>query len=552
MFRNLFLVIACGLAVGCVDNEPQVETLPGTAVQFVYEVADSVYTLDYYIGATIRFTSTSALEGTCEWDFGDGETATGEVVTHKFTEAGTYAVTLTVAGAQSTTSPIMINDIVPILSVKSIEGDVCEVLTSGVEFAVELPNPENLEVEYEWTFPSGTIDANRDTITGFSGEDPGKVYFCNVGSQTVRLQVYLGGRALEEGTLNVQVAYNQEVPTLYYAVKGGNLMAIKLVNNKPDNMEIAPYDLGISSGQHALNLVFKDSSLYVLDCGKQFTYVNDEAENLGDGKITVVSKDGTTVETMLANSGAAFDDPFYGYAEGDYLYFSDRNTGFARALLTDRNKVFSRSDYPYYVQNALLGYYNNGWSYGAMNACFGKVNGTWYQCKTYNGYGIYRFTDADILAETTTGGEAAPEAGIALSSMSVKSFVWDANNQVIYFSIYDTGYEGVYRCTLTELDAIGSTKGNLAPYELTMADGTGIIPITTAGLGEGSSGEFIGVCQMALDESDGSVYFGYRSSESDVRSGLMRYNPATGYIEYLVEGVEVYGLAVNQTPSKLF
>ena len=70
---------------------------------------------------------------------------------------------------------------------------------------------------------------------------------------------------------------------------------------------------------------------------------------------------------------------------------------------------------------------------------------------------------------------------------------------------------------------------------------------------EGTSGEFIGICQLALDEATGAVYFGLRSAYPDeVKSGLMRYNPNTGYIEHVVEGVEVYGVAVNNTKSKLF
>ncbi|WP_254555103.1 hypothetical protein, partial [Salmonella enterica] len=80
----------------------------------------------------------------------------------------------------------------------------------------------------------------------------------------------------------------------------------------------------------------------------------------------MMSKDGSKVETMLSNSSAAFDDPFFGYIEGGKLYFSNRNTGFSTINLTERNQSFNRDDYPYYVQNDHLGYYNNGLSYGAM------------------------------------------------------------------------------------------------------------------------------------------------------------------------------------------
>jgi hypothetical protein len=92
----------------------------------------------------------------------------------------------------------------------------------------------------------------------------------------------------------------------------------------------------------------------------------------------------------------------------------------------------------------------------------------------------------------------------------------------------------------------------LNPYKLKLANGKTVTPITEAGKGEGSSGEFIGICQMALDENDGSVYFGLRSADATVKSGLMRYNPATGFIEHVIEGIEVYGVAINKTKSKLF
>ena len=553
ILKNYLILALIGVFVfACVDNVPLEENLPSAAVDFTYKITDDSYQFDYYIGSTIEFSSISYMEGECTWDFGDGNTSTGQVVEHKYAEEGTYYVKLTVAGEKTKTYPIMISDIVPIMSVDPIEGGICEVLETPVTISMELPNPEGLDVEYLWIFPEGTTDGEGNAMTTSDSENPGVLKFGNVGSQTVRLQAKLGGRSLEEGRVNVQVGFNEEVPTLYYAVKGGNIMALKLPETKPAGMKIMPYDMGISSGKHALNILFNDESLYILDCGQQFTYVDDAAGVMGDGRITVMSKDGVKLETMLTNPGAAFNDPFYGAIDGDNLLFSDRNTGIHIASLKDRNKVFSLSEFPFKVQNQTLGYYNNGYSYGSMNACFTKINGVWHWCKTYNGTGIFRFTDADILKEINTGGLPAPAAGIALTGMSPKSIAWDAKNQFVYFSVYDTGYEGLYKCTLEQLSGI-ATKGALATYKLTTAAGKSVVPITETGRGEGSSGEFIGICQLALDEATGDVYFGYRSSDPDeIKTGLMRYNASSGKLEHVIEGVEVYGVAINNTKSKLF
>jgi len=544
----------------CIDELPLVENLPNPDVAFTYSVIDNTYQIDYYVGATVQFVSKSAAQGTCSWDFGDGTTAAGTTVTHKYAVAGTYAVKLTVEGSGSLTQTILISDIRPIMKLNPIEGGLCEVLSTYVSFNVELPNPEALTEEYTWTFPAGTLNESGAAKESFIGKDPGRVKFSNVGSQTVRLKVKLGERLLEESNLNVQVAYNSAVPTLYFAVKTGNIMALKLVGTAPAGMQINPFDLGVKSGQHPLNILFNDTSLYVLDCGKQFTYVNDVDENLGDGRITVVSKSGSKVETMLTNTTQAFGDPFYGYIEGTKLFFADRNTGITTINLNERNRslIFTgystthyRPDFPYYVQNTTLGYYGQGISFGAINAGFGKINGVWYWCKTFSGNGIFRFTDADILPAPITGNGVLPASGVALDGMSPKSFVWDTKNQVLYFSIYDTGYEGIYRCTLAQLNNIKS-RTDLAPFKLTLANGKTVTPITEVGKGEGSAGEFIGICQLALDENDGSVYFGLRSADATVKSGLMRYNPASGKIEYVIQGVEVYGVAVNKAKAKLF
>ena len=539
------------VAASCVDHIPLIEELPSTDVAFNYSVSDDSYQLDYYVGANIKFKSFSAAEGECDWDFGDGNKAVGDSAVHKYTNAGTYVVRLTVSGAGYIEHKILISDIKPILKLNLVEGGLCEVLTSSVSFNVELPNPEGLDEEYNWTFPVGALDQNNVLKESFSGKDPGKIKFSHVGSQQVRLQVKLGGRVLEDGVINVPVAYNQAVPTLYYAVKSGNIMALKLANNVPAGMKINPYDMGVKSGQHPLNILFNDTSLYVIDAGRQFTYINDVDGNQGDGRIFVMSKSGAKVETMLTNTAAAFNDPFYGFIDAGQLYFGDRNTGISKIALNERNRSLSPADFPYFVQNSSLSYYGQGLSYGAMNAGFGKINGVWHWCKTYNGNGIFRFLESDIFTSTIPVGTPIPSSGVALEGMNPKSFVWDAKNQVIYFTIYDTGYEGLYRCSLAQLAAI-KRQADLAPYKLKLSNGKTVTPITEAGKGEGSTGEFIGICQLALDENDGSVYFGLRSADATVKSGLMRYNPASGFIEHVIEGVEVYGVAVNKTKTKLF
>lgn len=554
----LFSFVVMSFLSACVDHVAEEEELPNKDVAFEYSIVDESYVIDYYVGAQIKFVNTSYLSGTPTWDFDLGTedeivkgTINSDTVVIKYKVSGLRAVKLTVNN-KTIEQPIFISDIKPILLLDSIEGALCEVLTTEVSFSVDLPNPENLDVVYSWTFPENTTDEKGDTITKFEGENPGKVRFGNVGSQFVKLNVTLGGRALEEVSLNVQVAYNKEVPTLYYAEKGGNIMALKLASDAPKDMKIEPFDMGVKSGQHPLNIVFADSSLYILDCGLQFTYVNDVDGVMGDGRIIVMSKDGSVVETMLSNvGGAAFDDPFYGYADKQNLYVGGRLTGFYKIGLKERNVTYSLNDYPYYVQNNTLGYYNKGTGYASMNACIGKVGDVWYWCKTNDGKGIIRFTDSDILKETAKDTDPKPAAGIALPGMDVKSFVYDKNSGAFYFALFGVARDGVYRCaSIAELDNVSAT--NLVNYQCKTADDRALTLITEAGKGEGSSGEFIGICQMAIDESTGDVYFGLRSGDASMKSGVYRYNATSRVLESVIEGVNVYGVAINQNPSKLF
>ena len=544
------------LAASCVPNVPEVEVLPRDAVSFEYLI-EGDYALDYYIDSDVTFKNTSPTQGEAVWDFGDGKTATGDVVKHPYDVAGTYKVTLTI-GDFKKEQVIMISDIKPLLSINPIEGGICEVATTPVSFSLEIPNPKNRELTYNWIFPARTTNVAGDAMEGCTERLPGELKFGNVGSQTVRLQVTMDGRLLEEGVLNVPVGYNKEVPTLYYAVQGGNLMAYKLISDAPEGMDILPFDLGLASGQHPFNLLYKEPSLYVLDAGAAWYFQNEDAQaNGGDGKISVVAKDGSKLETMISNAGGpAFQDPFYGCIVDNDLYFADRNTGIIKVPLSTRDAVYSSSAYPYYVQHTTLGYYNNGWNYGCIGGCLGVINGTWYWCKNYNGYGIFRFKDSDILPSATSGGTAAPDAGIALNGCKPKSFAYSTKSNKICFTVFDSNYEGLYVCTLDELNAIGDSKKNLTPYKKLFGK-LEFIPNMTGkpAAVEGHTSEFAAICQIAYDEVNDCAYFGYRNTHNDATcapTGIYRYNFATDQVEQVLAGDNVYGIVVNNTPSKLF
>ena len=157
-WKLLALTIVAISFAACVDNVPVEEELPQDAVSFDYRI-NGDYALDYYVGSVITFNNTSPTQGTPKWEFGDGTTAEGDKVEHFYTVAGTYKVKLTI-GDYSKSQVIMISDIKPLLSINPIDGGLCEVNRTKVSFSLEVPNPQNLPLEYEWIFPNNTKNAS--------------------------------------------------------------------------------------------------------------------------------------------------------------------------------------------------------------------------------------------------------------------------------------------------------------------------------------------------------------------------------------------------------
>ena len=556
IFKVLLLCLFTINFTACKEHIPGVEDLPQEKVNFTYSVNDDTYQLDYYVGATIKFYPTKPVTTDCKWNFGDGtEEVVGDTVYHKFTTAGRYVVTLK-ANDVTKSNEIYISDIKPIVTLIQ-EDSLCEVMTSYISFEVELPNPDNLEAEYQWTFPEGTTNEAGEAVASFVGlpEELGKVKFAKVGSQTVSLQVVLGGRNLEVVKKNVQVALDTVAPTLYFATVKGNIMAVKIPATPTEGVVIEPYDMGVSAGQHMFNMLCYENKLYCLDAGKQYYYINDADGVLGDGQITIMAADASSIETMISNvGGPAFQDPFFGYIENGNLYYSDRNTGLITVPLSTRNATYSAAAFPYWVQNNTLGYYGKGLSYGAISSNLIKIDDTYYWGKTFNGRGIWRFKAGDILAAQDDKAPA-PASGSLMTSLGTsfpKSFTYNPATQEFFLALYGTG-EGFYKMTIPELETIKDVKA-LAPYAKYFADGSACtqrVPTASTKDTEGAApDEPVGITQLAIDEVTGRVYFALRSD--DVKSGIVYYDPADDKLHYLVEGVEAYAVTINPNQSKLF
>ena len=552
----------------CIEKEPDYQNFKGKDVDFVFAVSGNEYQRDFYYVSTLQFTNTSAKSGAVTWDFGDGSTSNEANPTHKYDKSGNYKVTLTVDGVGSRTYPVLVMDIVPEMSITSQSDSILIINDVSIELGLSLPNPDNLKCKYLWRMPEGTTLADGTPISEFEGyshedgsiDNPGALKFKNVGSQKIEIQTYFDiegeNRRLSDSYINVQVGYNQEVPTLYYANYGGNVKAYKLIpeGTLPEGTKNLPFDMGVSSGNTPQNLVFasvqdgdvSSDYIYILDCGKNFMY-QGSPETLGDGKITVMSADGSYADLVITNVGGhAFSDPFSGCADDKNLYYNDRNSGISSIELSTRGVIESRvygGVDSYMVVNNYLGYYNDGIVFGAVSTGLAIHNGVFYWPKSYSGKGIYRFTRSDILSAADADGGNAPHP-VLLAGITPKAFAIDATRKHMY----------VWQTTGTTPGA-GFTQYPLVGIEESLAttDYTKFVKMDALQV-VNSTDEGLYVTQFAIDETNGNVYFGFNSNaDANYPTGIYYYDYAAGVVKNFAGSTDkALGICINPRKTKLF
>lgn len=574
----------------CVDQDPDIQDFPSAAVDFTYEVNNDNYKTDYYVVTEIRFRNTSAQAGNLKWsistdkyEFREGTNATSANPIVKFHEAGRYNVTLTVEGVGSRTYPILIADIQPKIVPTIVDAEMVTVGETFVKLDLDLPNPEKKTVQYTITFPEGTVAedgsdvAGKFELTRTFNEDGTyndskvvpQVKFSDIGSRRVTVSAVYdavqGGenRTLEQGFYDVQVACNEPAPTLYYAEKGGNIKALKIIDPSKVNYGIYPYNMGVVSGDNPFNICYGEYEvtdeetgtkstqgyIFILDAGKQYYYTNDPI-GLGDGKIVAMAVDGTNVNTVISNVGLnAYNDPYKGCVVGTELYYSDRNMGVRKISTNVRNEAETATDSyageNYFVKDTWLNYYGGGITYGAIhsNLVYDADAKVWWLGKHFNGNAIYRFQNGHIHKDGNID-VSKPPYGKVLTSSNISAFnfddkylyVWRMENATPGFYVYD---RPAYDQTNTDIYAVKAVK------EFKMkAD-----PINT------TASEGVYTSQMAVDAGNtGYVFFAFRASsdETAYSTGIYYYNPDGAALGVYGKTQGEAGLGITINPNKTY
>ncbi len=528
---SLLLIATMLMVSSCKKDDPEPEPIKAG---FKYSPENPI------AGDLITFTNSSDGGTTFAWDFGDSSTSTDKNPTHTYTKSGKYSVVLKVdnKATQSYTKEVEVGDALPVIAYTPNPIEVGKEIT----FTASIYNPENSAVEYKWTFdPNNVVSEDLDD-NGETTKDAVTVRFINPNSaEAVTITAKLGGL---EFTTNASIEVkNQLATTLFIAEKGGDIYSKKLYAEGVSQL----VDMGIESGSHPLTLNYSGDRLYVLDAGEIIKY---SAENeTTPGKIFSMSNDGSAYKTHMTFGLAPYDDCYFGSVVGNTIYFTDRRndvtaipTSLENAEWGDAGNDANPVAFPALVANNQLAYYStyrkeidNGPAYGwgALNGTFTKYNGLYYWAKNSNHKGLYIFSDNDI--GVTDALPSDPGESAILFEYTVRSFVIDGINQKIYFSSNKVN-PGFYVC-------------NLDGSEVKLIDDS---PFDS----EGGGNEQVAITGIALDYESGFVYWAYRGpADADIdanplqKNGIKKYKlDGTGEVEYLIEGIEAYGIAVD--PNK--
>ena len=160
----------------------------------------------------VQFDGTGSMDSdgtvsTYSWDFGDGKTATGAVVSNTFVAAGAYSVKLTVtdnSGTSATaTTPVVVTSAgnvppQPVVSIAPSQGSVPLPVTFDATGSYD---PDGSIVSYSWNFDDGTTASGSSVSHVFNSEGVYTVILRITDNQGVSSPIAYNITAQAEGTV---------------------------------------------------------------------------------------------------------------------------------------------------------------------------------------------------------------------------------------------------------------------------------------------------------------------------------------------------------------
>lgn len=160
---------------------------------------DSEFVVDREIPFEVRAIDPDGGEVTVQWNFDDGTTATGPLVSHTFTEQGTYEVTVTVIGDEGAETvrsvPIRVLNRRPEVSLLAPDPGSEHLVKTPVTFDARGRDPDGGDVEFRWSFDDGTTEVGPRVTHSFS----------EAGTYTIVLDVTDEEQSTTQTTITVQV-----------------------------------------------------------------------------------------------------------------------------------------------------------------------------------------------------------------------------------------------------------------------------------------------------------------------------------------------------------
>lgn len=336
--------------------------------------------------------------------------------------------------------------------------------------------------------------------------------------------------------------YIQPAPDgLYFAEKDGNICYFDGEN---------VIDTHVPAGSHTFQLASWHGAIYGVTAGRQYYYVDDTDNTLGDGELFVLNKreTGFSRSTIVNNTnqgdGAnyqAFNDPFLIYIDDseDKIYFANRSLTQGQGIrVFDAHESYAApfqtsAEIPLFVWDSAMPYYGKGVAYGAHTKGFQKDSeGVYWHAFDYSGNGIVRYKASDIY-EGARYNSTIPYPVIAAGSKFTAMYLDEPNDYIYVFSRTNPNH-GVYRMSIS---AIRNGASTTFPRAWELVDGSLAAPENT------TADEGVYVRQFT---SDGNyIYWAYISDGTDPNtpSGIKRVNvTGTPVVEYVVKDVEAYGI----------